>query len=241
MLDASLKKPLITAPGQLVLSAFSRQAAGIQENKPYVVRRVTQDETDYYYGLMQGTSMAAPQVAGILACWLQAYPQLTPEEAEEIIRSTAINDDFTGNVRENWDPFWGYGKIDAYAGLKECLARAASVGLSEVVGSDEPVSFRIGGREARVLFNNAEAGAVVGVCMHWAERCARNAACRLFPALTRKLFRWPDMHRVAICSPLRRTRRGSCGKSCCPDWEKGTRVMQKRCKGNRNNPCIFFV
>ncbi|MGI6219076.1 MAG: S8 family serine peptidase [Bacteroidaceae bacterium] len=163
MLDASLKKPLITAPGQLVLSAFSRQAAGIQENKPYVVRRVTQDETDYYYGLMQGTSMAAPQVAGILACWLQAYPQLTPEEAEEIIRSTAINDDFTGNVRENWDPFWGYGKIDAYAGLKECLARAASVGLSEVVGSDEPVSFRIDGREARVLFNNAEAGAVVSV------------------------------------------------------------------------------
>lgn len=163
LLDADLKKPFIAAPGCMILSAFSRQADAI-ENPQAVTNRVSQDGTDYYYGAMQGTSMASPQVTGIVACWLQAYPKLTPEELHEIVRTTAINDEFTGPVRDTWDEGWGYGKIDAYAGLRECLRRAAATGLREEVASEEPVSFRIGGREARVLFNGDEPEATLRLC-----------------------------------------------------------------------------
>ncbi len=163
LLDADLKKPFIAAPGCMILSAFSRQADAI-ENPRAVTNRVSQDGTDYYYGAMQGTSMASPQVTGIVACWLQAYPKLTPEELHEIVRMTAINDEFTGPVRDTWDEGWGYGKIDAYAGLKECLRRAAATGLREEVASEEPVSFCIDGREARVLFNGDEPEATLCLC-----------------------------------------------------------------------------
>lgn len=164
MLDAGLKKPFIAAPGALILSAYSGQAAAVEKNRERVSLRVTQGGADYYYGAMQGTSLASPQVTGIVACWLQAYPKLTPEELHEIVRLTAINDEFTGPVRDSWDAGWGYGKIDAYAGLKECLRRAAATGLREEVASEEPVSFRIGGREARVLFNGDEPEATLRLC-----------------------------------------------------------------------------
>ena len=44
------------------------------------------------------------------------------------------------------------------------LRRAAATGLREEVASEEPVSFRIGGREARVLFNGDEPEATLRLC-----------------------------------------------------------------------------
>ena len=69
---------------------------------------------------MQGTSMSAPFVAGIVATWLQAYPQLTPEQLREVMKSTARKDTFTGTLEEG-DNNWGYGKVDALNGLKQCI------------------------------------------------------------------------------------------------------------------------
>ncbi len=109
-------KPEVCAPSSYIVSSISRYSTTTPR-----AQKVTWDGQSYYYGFMQGTSMAAPFVTGAMALWLQACPELTPEKAKEVLQSTSINDSFTGDVRENGDYAWGYGKIDVLGGIKECI------------------------------------------------------------------------------------------------------------------------
>ena len=112
-------KPDIAAPGTVLVSAFTDKTASLfSAYRQMVVSR----ETDGYYGAMQGTSMAAPFVTGVLATWLEAKPDLTPEEVRTVLAATAINDDYTGNLAGVPDDTWGYGKIDALAGIQKVIA-----------------------------------------------------------------------------------------------------------------------
>lgn len=154
-------KPLIAAPGHSIASALSKMPSSFSPTAQSVVQKVSFEGEDYYYGMMSGTSMAAPQVTGIVACWLQAYPWLTPDDIVEIVRKTAINDTFTGDVRDNWHPQWGYGKIDAYNGLKECLKLAVLNGVDQPADSETPITLYKGDNCWKVLFNNNERGAVI--------------------------------------------------------------------------------
>ena len=110
--------------------------------------------TKYYYGVMMGTSMSTPAVTGIIACWLQAHPELTREEIEEVFKKTAIRDNYTGN--DEWNATWGYGKIDAYAGIKEVLNIANGTGINAMLNSEAPVTLSKGIDTWRILFNNDE-------------------------------------------------------------------------------------
>lgn len=115
-------KPEISAPGCFIISAVSsNDASGT------IMQADNNDswERTNLYGYMQGTSMSAPFVTGIVATWLQAYPQLTPEQLRDVMRSTARKDTFTGNLEEG-DNDWGYGKVDAYNGLKQCVSIATA-------------------------------------------------------------------------------------------------------------------
>ena len=72
--------------------------------------------------------MATPVVAGIVATWLQACPTLTPQQVLEAIASTCTQSldfelydcttDDRGILKNNT---YGYGNIDAYAGLQYVL------------------------------------------------------------------------------------------------------------------------
>ena len=120
-------KPDITAPGAAVISATSRYYA--QLNTSTAVAKSGND----YYDVNIGTSMASPAVAGTVALWLQANPQLTPTQIRDIIYATAIRDDFTGE--SSTDNFhWGAGKLDAYAGLKRIIE---STGVSDATISNK--------------------------------------------------------------------------------------------------------
>ncbi len=115
-------KPEISAPGCFIISAVSsNDASGT------IMQADNNDswERTNLYGYMQGTSMSAPFVTGIVATWLQAYPQLTPEQLREVMRSTARKDTFTGTLEEGNND-WGYGKVDAYNGLKQCISIATA-------------------------------------------------------------------------------------------------------------------
>ncbi len=68
--------------------------------------------------------MSTPQVAGIIATWLEAVPTLTTEQIRETFKNTAIRDKYTGSEPNNT---WGYGKIDAYAGLVYILKNFSTV------------------------------------------------------------------------------------------------------------------
>lgn len=117
-------KPDITAPGEGVISSYSN-SPNISESsyyKPYLDKgtNFTINGETYYYGAMSGTSMSAPIVTGILAMWLQARPTLSPEEVKDILSESSKSDEFTGDLSKTSN-IWGYGKIDAWQGLKKCL------------------------------------------------------------------------------------------------------------------------
>lgn len=121
-------KPDVCAPGASVYSAASSWAAGGIQNVWGVVSTFDYNGRKYGWRTDQGTSMATPVVAGIVATWLQACPTLTPQQVLEAIASTCtqsldfefydcITDD-RGILKNNT---YGYGNIDAYAGLQYVL------------------------------------------------------------------------------------------------------------------------
>lgn len=68
------------------------------------------------YGAAWGTSFAAPIVAGACALVLSENPSLTPDEVEEILKSTAF-DVTTIPENEDYEGLLGAGRINAYAAV----------------------------------------------------------------------------------------------------------------------------
>ncbi len=88
------KKPDLVAPGDQILSSLP--------------------EGDY--GTMDGTSMAAPHVVGAIALIAQAAPKLTAAQIKDVLLQSLTPSD-SQKVGE-WDPAYGYGKLDIYAAVE---------------------------------------------------------------------------------------------------------------------------
>lgn len=108
-------KPEVTAPGCLIVSAVSNYD---NSGSLVVAEEHENNGRNNIYAYMQGTSMASPFVAGVVATWLEAYPQLTPEQLHEIVQATSRKDSYTTTEANN---NWGYGKINPMDGLKKCI------------------------------------------------------------------------------------------------------------------------
>lgn len=68
-----------------------------------------------------GTSFAAPIVSGVIAMMLEANPNLTRDEVESILHTTA---DKIGDVdydQNGFNTFYGYGKINATKAIEEAI------------------------------------------------------------------------------------------------------------------------
>lgn len=103
-------KPDIVAPGNVIVSSVNSYDNDYTSNSNKVVAGLTNNSDDWWFATMQGTSMAAPMMTGIIALWLEANPILTPAKIKELIDSHAVEDNYTGNV-PNYT--WGHGKINA--------------------------------------------------------------------------------------------------------------------------------
>ncbi len=150
-------KPEISAPSSYIISSVSSYNTAA----PRIRSNINIDGTRYYFGYMQGTSMASPFVAGVVAAWLQAKPDLTPEEAKEFMQASAINDEFTGDIKETGDNDWGYGKIDAYEGVKLCLGYDGSGIGSNSAHSLKPVIVKNNDGYATLLFTTQMTNATI--------------------------------------------------------------------------------
>lgn len=106
-------------------------------------------------GYMNGTSMAAPHVAGIAALILSKYPNFTQKQVADIIESTARKvggysyTTQSGRTNGTWNNQTGYGLVDAHAALFGNLA---------ISGPDSPranntATYRILNQPAGVTFN----------------------------------------------------------------------------------------
>ena len=68
---------------------------------------------DHTYGNMSGTSMACPHVSGLAALIWSRYPNLTRDSVRYLLRYTA--DDLGPS---GFDPFFGYGRVNAHSAVK---------------------------------------------------------------------------------------------------------------------------
>ncbi len=140
-----LAYPWISAPG-------ARLAAGVNHYHTTSVDDYSYFGTDYNYDLvvnnssypyamMEGTSMATPVAAGIVALWMQAAVEsgqtLTVNDVKNVMEQTAINDTYT-TTGSNASHF-GKGKIDALAGIQYILAQADPM----ITATPNPVEFDV--------------------------------------------------------------------------------------------------
>ena len=117
-------QPTVAAPGTNIVSSLNHYNC-YQEIAEWMQWQ------GYPYGALSGTSMSCPTVSGIIALWLQADPTLTLDDIKEVLAATSRNDEFTVD-----DPIrWGYGKIDAAAGIEYIKKATTAVNNIE---SDEP-------------------------------------------------------------------------------------------------------
>ncbi len=123
-----LVKPDVVAPGTFVVSSESSFYA--EENQETAKKEIVSfsefNGRKYPWASFVGTSMSAPVVGGVIAQWLEANPNLTKDDIMRIFSKTCHKkqhgetDSGQGTAQEK-DNQWGYGEIDAYAGLLNIL------------------------------------------------------------------------------------------------------------------------
>ncbi|MCR4852950.1 MAG: S8 family serine peptidase [Prevotella sp.] len=122
-------KPDVVAPGVNVISSYSsfyfEKSGALTAN--YDIAHFDWNGRTYVWNADSGTSMSTPLVSGIIALWLQANPELTPDDVRNVLANTCRHHDPDLEYPNNE---YGYGEIDAYAGLLYILDASRIDGLS---------------------------------------------------------------------------------------------------------------
>ena len=144
-------KPDVMAPGTNIISSYSSYYLEAKPDASDIASDVQHFEFNgrtYAWNANSGTSMSTPVVAGAVALWLQAKPDLSPEDVLEVIRATSRHNDPSLTYPNN---LYGHGEVDAYAGLLYVL------NLSQVEGitSHQPsgVRFAMDGDRLQLTFD----------------------------------------------------------------------------------------
>ena len=118
-----LRKPEVVAPGTNVVTSKSHIYA-----PGNIVGYSEFNGISYPWGDDSGTSLSAPVVAGIIALWLQAKPDLSPQEALALFDRNCWHPDDSLDYPNN---IYGYGMPDAYKGLLDILGLTSVQAISD--------------------------------------------------------------------------------------------------------------
>ena len=144
-----IMKPQVTAPGDNIISSYSSfyiEANPDANDLNSDVEHFDYQGRTYAWNANTGTSMAAPVVAGVIALWLEAKPDLTPQEVIDALSHTARHPDSSLDYPNNE---YGYGEIDAYNGLLHILGASRIDGISH----HQPQLLRIGYSNGQLQLN----------------------------------------------------------------------------------------
>ncbi|MDE6682933.1 MAG: S8 family serine peptidase, partial [Muribaculaceae bacterium] len=118
--------PHTVAPGFWIISAMSTPFHNAHPNgAEHINASTTAGGKEYIWATNSGTSMSAPYVAGTLACWLEALPDLTAKDIQQILSETNRHD-----YPEPENPRHGQGWFNPLEGLKNAIK--AHSGISGV-------------------------------------------------------------------------------------------------------------
>lgn len=95
-------KPDVAAPGEIIVSARSADGVGL-EDQDIIAEGFMRD---------QGTSMATPFVAGLVALMLQSNATLAPADVKAILKGSSRVPNGAAGAH---DLRWGFGRVDAAA------------------------------------------------------------------------------------------------------------------------------
>lgn len=171
-------KPEVTAPGCLTLSAVSAYDCS---TTLLVGEAADPHSTVNRYAYMQGTSMAAPVVTGVVAQWLQAYPQLSPDELKEVVKASSRADSYA-KAETLPNSNWGYGKIDALAGAKECIRLAQQDGIPAVKDEARSTLLQLAHGNIDITFTSAATNVVATLYSSVGAVVATTSASAVDPA-----------------------------------------------------------
>lgn len=133
--------PQLAAPGTDIIAPIINASTA-----PQTVTSVTDAEgREWRWGPMTGTSMACPMMAGIVALWLQADPELTRDDVLEVAKHCSQVVEPEGRV--------AIGLPSAYDGLKYILEKK-STGIKGETGNNAPISLMVrylGGSEVEAV------------------------------------------------------------------------------------------
>lgn len=117
---SGLMKPDVMAPGQNIISSFNHFYPEHNDDRNnYIIANSEFNGQLYPWLVQSGTSMSTPIVAGVIALWLQAKPDLTPADILGVFSRTCRHPDSNMSYPNNE---YGYGEIDAYQGLLDVLS-----------------------------------------------------------------------------------------------------------------------
>lgn len=116
------------------------------------------------YKFKQGTSMAAPHVAGVVALMKAAHPGLSPQQFEQALMAGALTVDVAGNGPTVRDDIYGYGLIDAVKAVTEARRLAGGAATPALLVA-QPTALDLGETANQAQFDllNAGQGAVGAV------------------------------------------------------------------------------
>ena len=142
-------KPDVVAPGHNILSVYNSfyEPAPAENVEKKMAYKANAFGKDYAIWTMSGTSMSSPVATGVIALWLQANPKLTPEDIKGIIQRTSHQPEpeFSGTDK---NIYYGWGEIDAYAGLLDILGLTGIEELSKHQPAN--IKFRLEGHTLHI-------------------------------------------------------------------------------------------
>jgi serine protease len=133
----------ITAPG-----GYYNSEATVANG---VLSTLADDSGATAYGYMQGTSMAAPHVTGVIALMKAVRANLTPGEVQGWLAEGGLS---TNLGTQGWDDQYGYGLIDA-----EAAVITAETGTTPSLALNvDPISLNFGTRQTPMYLKTSQVG-----------------------------------------------------------------------------------